>query len=142
VIIEQVSGMKHEDYLHRNIFEPLQMTATGYDWGTAILKGRASGYSKGEGGEDVIAHFLDMGQRYTACSLFDCFGFVQAGSGLLPDEGFERTIPCGRFHTAPVRLGRRNQVRLWLGDRAGARPQSRRTRRRNQRFQHGHLAGH
>lgn len=37
VIIEQVSGMKYEDYLRRNIFEPLQMTATG--WGIAQVNG-------------------------------------------------------------------------------------------------------
>jgi len=70
VIIEQVSSMKYEDYLRRNIFEPLQMTATGYDWPATILKGRASGYSKGEGGKVVNADFLDMGQPYAAGSLY------------------------------------------------------------------------
>jgi len=31
LLIEQVSGEKYEDYLRRNIFEPLQMADTGYD---------------------------------------------------------------------------------------------------------------
>ncbi len=32
VIVEQVSGMKYEDYLRRYVFEPLQMSDSGYDW--------------------------------------------------------------------------------------------------------------
>jgi len=70
VIIEQVSGVKYEDYLRKNIFEPLQMSATGYDWPAAILKGRASGYSKGDSGKVVNAEFLDMGQPFAAGSLY------------------------------------------------------------------------
>ena len=70
VIIEQVSGVKYEDYLRRNIFEPLRMEATGYDWPTTILKDRASGYSKGVGGKEINADFLDMGQPYAAGSLY------------------------------------------------------------------------
>lgn len=69
VIIEQVSGLEYEDYLRKNIFEPLQMTATGYDWPAAILKDRASGYSNGDGGK-INADFLDMGQPYAAGSLY------------------------------------------------------------------------
>ncbi len=70
VIIEQVSGMKYEDYLRQRIFEPLQMTATGYDWPALILKDRASGYSKGDRGEQINADFIDMGQPYAAGSLY------------------------------------------------------------------------
>jgi D-alanyl-D-alanine carboxypeptidase len=70
VIIEQVSGMKYEDYLRKYIFEPLQMADTGYDWPATILKNRASGYSRGEGGKEVNAQFLDMGQPYAAGSLY------------------------------------------------------------------------
>lgn len=69
-IIEQVSGMKYEDYLRKSIFEPLQMTATGYDWPAAILKDRASGYSNGNGGKQINADFMDMGQPYAAGSLY------------------------------------------------------------------------
>ena len=70
VIIEQVSGLKYEDYLRRHIFEPLQMTDTGYDWPATIIKDRASGYSKGEGGKRINADFIDMGQPYAAGSLY------------------------------------------------------------------------
>jgi CubicO group peptidase (beta-lactamase class C family) len=70
VIIEQVSGVRYEDYLRKNIFEPLRMAATGYDWPAAILKDRASGYSKGDGGKKINADFLEMGQPYAAGSLY------------------------------------------------------------------------
>jgi CubicO group peptidase (beta-lactamase class C family) len=46
------------------------MCATGYDWPAAILKDRASGYSKGDGGKEINADFLDMGQPYAAGSLY------------------------------------------------------------------------
>jgi CubicO group peptidase (beta-lactamase class C family) len=70
VIIEQVSGLKYEEYLRKYIFEPLQMTDTGYDWPVTILKDRASGYSKDDAGKEINAEFLDMGQPYAAGSLY------------------------------------------------------------------------
>ena len=70
VIVEQVSGLKYEDYLRVNVFEPLQMTNTGYDWSATILEGRASGYSKSTDGLEVNADLLDMGQPYAAGSLY------------------------------------------------------------------------
>lgn len=72
VIIEQVSKMKYEDYLRKNIFEPLGMTDSGYDWPDTILKNRASGYSKSQDGRDrdLNAPFLDMGQPYAAGALY------------------------------------------------------------------------
>lgn len=70
VIIERVSGMKYEEYLQKNIFQPLGMDDTGYDWPSTILKNRASGYSKGPDGRQINAEFLDMGQPYAAGSLY------------------------------------------------------------------------
>ncbi len=70
VIIEQVSGLKYEDYLRKHIFEPLQMTDTGYDWPSTVLRDRASGYSKDGAGGEINADFLDMGQPYAAGSLY------------------------------------------------------------------------
>ncbi len=43
-VIEAVSGQTYEDFLRQNIFEPLQMTSTGYDHGQADL---AQGYATG-----------------------------------------------------------------------------------------------
>ena len=70
VIIERVSGMKYEDYLRKNIFDPLEMNDSGYDWPETILQNRAQGYSKTKDGKEHNAEFLDMGQPYAAGSLY------------------------------------------------------------------------
>ena len=44
-IIEQASGEKYEDFIRKNIYEPLHMQDSGYDHPWVILKHRAQGYS-------------------------------------------------------------------------------------------------
>jgi D-alanyl-D-alanine carboxypeptidase len=106
VIIEQVSGLKYEDYLRKNIFEPLQMTDTGYDWPATILRNRASGYSKGEGGGVVNADFLDMGQPYAAGSLYstvlDLYKWDRAlyTTKVLSAQSIEAAFTPGKFDWA------------------------------------------
>lgn len=43
-IIEQASGEKYEDFIRKNIYEPLHMQNSGYDHPWVILKHRAQGY--------------------------------------------------------------------------------------------------
>lgn len=58
-IIEIVSGESYEDFLNRNIFEPLKMSNTGSDHNDLIIKNRAAGYTRR--GEAVInAPYIDM----------------------------------------------------------------------------------
>lgn len=45
-LIERVSGERYEDFLRKNIYEPLGMSDSGYDHPWIILKNRASGYAK------------------------------------------------------------------------------------------------
>lgn len=52
-IIERVSGQPYEEFLRKNIFEPLGMKDTGADVYTAILPDRASGYVRTE---DKLEH--------------------------------------------------------------------------------------
>jgi CubicO group peptidase (beta-lactamase class C family) len=68
-IIEKVSGLSYEDALHKHILEPLGMESTGYDHHGAILKNRATGYSKTPGGY-INSPYLDMGLPYAAGSLY------------------------------------------------------------------------
>jgi CubicO group peptidase (beta-lactamase class C family) len=49
-IVERASGQSYEDFLRRNIFVPLGMIDSGYDWNSAILPKRASGYEYGPKG--------------------------------------------------------------------------------------------
>ena len=58
-IIEAVSGQTYADYLQHHIFEPLEMTSSGYDHYEKILPHRASGYAfSGENYRN--AAFLEM----------------------------------------------------------------------------------
>ncbi len=68
-LIEKISGQKYEDFIQENLFKPLGMTNTGYDWRATILPQRASGYSMGEHGL-VNADYIDMSIPYSAGSLY------------------------------------------------------------------------
>lgn len=69
VIIEKVAGRKYEDVLRDEIFTPLGMKDTGYDWSEPLLPRRAAGYTR-RGDRVVNAAFLDMQQPYSAGSLY------------------------------------------------------------------------
>jgi CubicO group peptidase (beta-lactamase class C family) len=67
-IIEKVSGLSYADYIRKNIFEPLGMKHSYYGSNSAVIPGRASGYSR-DGGNWVNAAYLSMSQPYAAGSL-------------------------------------------------------------------------
>lgn len=68
-ILEKVAGQEYADYLQQNVFGPLKMRNTGYDTFSAVLKNRASGYSR-RGGEVVNAAYLDMTVPHAAGALY------------------------------------------------------------------------
>jgi D-alanyl-D-alanine carboxypeptidase len=67
-IIEKVSGLSYADYVRKNIFEPLGMKHSYYGSNSAVIPGRASGYSR-DGRNWVNATYLSMTQPYAAGSL-------------------------------------------------------------------------
>ena len=69
VIIEKVAGRKYEEVLRDELFTPLGMKDTGYDWSEPLLPRRASGYTK-QGDTLVNSKPLDMQQPYAAGSLY------------------------------------------------------------------------
>ena len=69
VIIEKVAGKKYDEALRDEIFAPLGMKDTGYDWSEPLIPRRASGYTR-KGDTWVNAKFLDMQQPYSAGSLY------------------------------------------------------------------------
>ena len=69
VIIEKVTEKIYEHALRDEIFTPLGLTDTGYDWSEPLLRHRAAGYTR-RGNEVVNAKFLDMQQPYAAGSLY------------------------------------------------------------------------
>lgn len=83
LIIEKVSGQKYEAFLKENIFAPLKMNDTGYDFGQ-ILPHRASGYSR-RGSETVNAAYTDHRIPFAAGGLYstveDLYRFLTALDG-------------------------------------------------------------
>ncbi|MEL6926288.1 MAG: serine hydrolase, partial [Bacteroidota bacterium] len=68
VIIEKLSGMSYADFLHKNIFEPLDMENAYYGDFQQLIPNRAAGYQQNEKGY-VNAPYLSMSLPYAAGSL-------------------------------------------------------------------------
>ena len=68
-VIEKITGKKYEEVLREQIFTPLGMNDSGYDWSATIIPRRASGYS-GRPPAVRNAAPLDMQQPYAAGSLY------------------------------------------------------------------------
>lgn len=68
-VIEKASGKKYEEVVREQIFTPLGMADSGYDWSATIIPHRASGYS-GRPPAVRNAAPLDMQQPYAAGSLY------------------------------------------------------------------------
>ncbi|MFN2141335.1 MAG: serine hydrolase [Candidatus Promineifilaceae bacterium] len=58
-IIEKVTGQSYATYLTEHIFQPLEMTATGYDVAADIVPHRAAGYTW-DGSAYHNSEFIDM----------------------------------------------------------------------------------
>ncbi|PCI94921.1 MAG: serine hydrolase [Flavobacteriales bacterium] len=69
VIIEKVTGKTYEEVLQDQILTPLNMTNSGFDHHSTILKNRATGYEK-YGSTYINAPFLDMALPYAAGALY------------------------------------------------------------------------
>lgn len=68
-ILEKVSGKPYDLLLKENIFEPLGMNDSGYDWNHLILKNRASGYAINN--EELINDtYIDMHIPHAAGALY------------------------------------------------------------------------
>jgi CubicO group peptidase (beta-lactamase class C family) len=61
VIVERVSGLTLGEYAKKHIFEPLGMNSTRiYEDRTAVIKNRATGYSKNDKGGYSIDHYINF----------------------------------------------------------------------------------
>ena len=75
VVIEKVSGESYENFIQKNILQPLGMSETGYDRLSTIVKNRALGYSFDPiQGQYVNAPGWDVSQRYSAGGLYSTVG--------------------------------------------------------------------
>ncbi len=68
-LIEQVSGESYGEFVGKNIFGPLGMHDSGYDWNATILPHRAAGYAR-HGKQLVNAGFINMSIPHAAGALY------------------------------------------------------------------------
>ncbi|HWW77870.1 MAG TPA: serine hydrolase domain-containing protein, partial [Pyrinomonadaceae bacterium] len=68
-LIEKVSGQTYEQFLQRNIFEPLGMAHTFYGSAARVIPRRVPGYTKTRDGLLQNAEYISMTQPYAAGSL-------------------------------------------------------------------------
>jgi CubicO group peptidase (beta-lactamase class C family) len=68
-IVERASGKPYADFMRENIFQPLGMKNTDYDVTSAVIKNRATGYSRGPQGI-VNAPYVDMTIPFAAGGLY------------------------------------------------------------------------
>ena len=69
MIIERISGLSYNEFLKKNILDPLGMSDSGYDRETDIIKERASGYEEKDGRLEN-ADFFDMSVPYAAGGIY------------------------------------------------------------------------
>jgi len=65
-IIERISGAGYDEYVRKNLLEPLGLRDSGYDWNTTVIARRASGYTP----DGKLAPYLDMSLPHAAGSLY------------------------------------------------------------------------
>jgi CubicO group peptidase (beta-lactamase class C family) len=68
-IVERAAGQAYADFLRENIFQPLGMKNTDYDVNSAIVKHRASGYTRGANGI-ANADYINMTIPFAAGGLY------------------------------------------------------------------------
>jgi CubicO group peptidase (beta-lactamase class C family) len=110
-IIEKVSGMPYERYVHEKLFAPLGMTASSYCDNRAIIPNRASGYQI-QGSNMRRAMLNDHTWPYSAGSLCSTAGDLVTwlhalhGGRVLSERSYtEMTSPARLSDGTPLRYG-------------------------------------
>jgi D-alanyl-D-alanine carboxypeptidase len=73
MIVEKVSGLSYGDFLQKNIFAPLHLDDTGYDWPDRILPKRASGYEL-QNDTWIASPQIDISIPFAAGGLYSTVG--------------------------------------------------------------------
>jgi CubicO group peptidase (beta-lactamase class C family) len=68
-LIEKINGQTYSDFVQQNIFMPLGMKDSGYDFNSAVIDHRAAGYSPSKDGP-INAGFINMTIPYSAGALY------------------------------------------------------------------------
>ncbi|MFT3781231.1 MAG: serine hydrolase [Nibricoccus sp.] len=96
-LLEKVTGESYEKFLRENVFDPLGMKDTGYDFNTEVIARRASGYDPGPKGP-LNAGYIHMSIPFSAGALYstteDLLKWEQGlfGGKLLSPASLEKMI--------------------------------------------------
>ena len=94
-IVERAAGVTYDEFLRKNILDPLGMNDTGYDWNRTVIARRASGYTDGGRGP-VNADFIDMliphaaGALYSTVNDFIKWDAALRDGKILKPESYEK----------------------------------------------------
>ncbi len=69
LIIEKTTGKSYEAVLQEYIFDPLEMTSSGFDHHSEVIKNRATGYARTMDGF-LNSGYIDMSLPYAAGSMY------------------------------------------------------------------------
>ena len=103
-IIEKASGQSYEDFLRKNIFEPLGMKQTYYDRTERIIPRRVKGYQRGVAGFGN-APFLSMSQPYSAGALASTVDDLAIWNSAIWSNRLLKKETLARAHTPYSLLG-------------------------------------
>lgn len=68
-LLEKISGQSYPQFVEENIFKPLGMMNSGYDWNSAIIPNRGSGYTRTDTGFEN-AGYINMTIPFSAGALY------------------------------------------------------------------------
>jgi CubicO group peptidase (beta-lactamase class C family) len=68
-LLEKISGQSYSEFVQQNIFTPLGMKDSGYDFNSAVIAHRAAGYTPGKDGP-VNTGYIDMTIPFSAGALY------------------------------------------------------------------------
>ena len=106
-IIERASKVSYEDFVKRNIFDPLEMHDTGYEHPDS---GVAVGYKR----EGVVADTIDMSVPYAAGALYSTVEDLRRwGQALSSEDLVPKTVLATMFEPSGLSMGiDRGRLRL------------------------------
>lgn len=86
MIIEKISGLSYNEFVKKNILDPLGMMNSGYDRATDIIKERASGYQIIDG-HVANADFIDMSVPFAAGDIYSTVEDMYRWNEALAEDG-------------------------------------------------------
>jgi CubicO group peptidase (beta-lactamase class C family) len=112
--IEKISGDSYDEYLRKNIFQPLKMVNTGFEYPNINLENRATGYEVGEKGKYNDLGDTDVSGAYAAGALYSTAEDMYLWDQALYTEKIVKTETIQQVFS-PVKLNDGNVAKYGFG---------------------------